>query len=297
VLRRSLLAPLTALILAGALVGTSNPAHAAPTGPDAAASTTDAAAPAVGSVPVAVRTATTEQIRAMAAHGNGQLITLGGQAAKGQNTRDSVVMSPMVTCWLSVGTPYGGGAYNRPVYVTAYVYCNDYVDLAVLTVELFHGDDAVGNTYASYVHATQFTVTAASAGCQDGLYYGAAFGTIYRGNSSSTAAVGQPLNMSCAPPPPPPPAPLAVSNPGDRTSLSGNTVSLQMTATGGTTPYTWSATALPTGTSINASTGLISGRTTQTGWWPVVVTARDAAGSTASASFKWTVKNDGCARC
>jgi hypothetical protein len=44
-------------------------------------------------------------------------------------------------------------------------------------------------------------------------------------------------------------------------------------------------------------TGLISGRTTQTGWWPVVVTARDAAGSTASASFKWIVKNDGCAKC
>jgi hypothetical protein len=243
---------LTALIVAGALAGTSSPAQAAMTG---------------------------------------------GPAAEGRDVGDGVVMSPMVTCWLSVGTPYGGGAYNRPVYVTAYVYCNDYVDWAVITVELFHGDYLVGSYYSTFFHVTQFTATAASAGCQDGIYYGSATGTIYRGNSSTAFAVGQPLNLGCAPPPPPPPAALAVRNPGDYTSLSGNTVSLQMTATGGTPPYTWSATALPTGTSINTSTGLISGRTTQTGWWPVVVTARDAAGSTASASFKWIVKNDGCAKC
>jgi len=283
---------LTALIFAGALVGTASPAQAATIGPDAGA------APAAGAIPVTVRIATTEEIMAMAASGNGSLITVGGgPAAKGPNAGDGVVMNPMVTCWLSVGAPYGGGASNRPVYVTAYTTCNDYVDWAVVTVDLFRGDDRVGTYSSAFVYVTQFTVTAASSGCQTGVYYGAAFGTIYRGNASSTAGVGQPLNMSCPTPPPPPPTPLAVRNPGDYTSLSGNTVSLQMTATGGTTPYTWSATALPTGTSINASTGLISGRTTQTGWWPVVVTARDAAGSTASASFKWTVKNDGCARC
>jgi len=288
VLRRNLLAPLTVLVLVGALVGTSSPAQAATTGPDAVA--------AGGPTPIAVRIATTEQIQAMAARGEGQLITVDGQAAKGQNTGDGVVMSPMVTCILSVGTPYGGGASNRPVYVTAYVYCNDYVDLAVLTVQLFHGDDAVGNAYASYVHVTQFTVTAASAGCQDGLYYGFAFGTIYRGNSSSTSAVGRPLNMGCAPPPPPAPA-FAVTNPGTRTTLEFSGATLQMTATGGTPPYTWSATGLPTGLSINSSTGLISGPTGGPATFSVTVAAVDAASRTASTQFTWIIRHEACRTC
>jgi hypothetical protein len=115
--------------------------------------------------------------------------------------------------------------------------------------------------------------------------------------SATTNVVGYPAYIGCAPAPDPQPQPLVVNNPGNRQSLDTATVSLQMTATGGTTPYTWSATGLPTGLSINASTGLISGTTRITGGYSVTVTARDAAGRTASTQFTWVVKRDGCARC
>ncbi len=56
------------------------------------------------------------------------------------------------------------------------------------------------------------------------------------------------------------------------------------TATGGTTPYTWSATGLPAGMSIGASTGTIAGTPTVSGSFDVVVTVTDAVSGTASLS-------------
>ncbi len=70
-----------------------------------------------------------------------------------------------------------------------------------------------------------------------------------------------------------------------------------MTATGGAPPYSWSASNLPLGTSINASTGLISGVLRGSGTRTVTVTARDAAGATASTTFTWRVIRDACPRC
>src|SRR6185437_2804409 len=52
---------------------------------------------------------------------------------------------------------------------------------------------------------------------------------------------------------------LTVNNPGSQTGTVGTGSSLQMSASGGTAPYTWTATGLPTGLAINASSGLISG--------------------------------------
>ncbi|HEX8306117.1 MAG TPA: M28 family peptidase, partial [Jatrophihabitans sp.] len=55
---------------------------------------------------------------------------------------------------------------------------------------------------------------------------------------------------------------VVVANPGSKTGTVGTATSQQMSASGGTAPYTWTATGLPAGLSINASTGLISGTPT-----------------------------------
>jgi hypothetical protein len=66
-----------------------------------------------------------------------------------------------------------------------------------------------------------------------------------------------------------------------------------MSATGGTAPYTWSATGLPPGLSINSSTGLISGTPTTAGTYSSTVTATPSAGTAGSATFSWTIGNVG----
>ncbi len=80
-----------------------------------------------------------------------------------------------------------------------------------------------------------------------------------------------------------------LSNPGNRTGTVATATSLQMTASGGTPPYTWSATGLPTGLSINSSTGLISGTPNAAGAFNVTVTAKDTANATGSTSYTWTI--------
>ena len=82
----------------------------------------------------------------------------------------------------------------------------------------------------------------------------------------------------------------AVTNPGNQTSRRGVAARLQMSASGGTPPYTWpSATGLPPGLTMNTTTGLISGTPTTVGNYSVTVTVRDSAGRTASTSFGWSI--------
>ncbi len=74
------------------------------------------------------------------------------------------------------------------------------------------------------------------------------------------------------------------------TTLGSGTRSLsfsrQVTATGGTQPYTWSATGLPSGLSINSATGLLSGTPTVYGTFNITVTVRDANNASASRTYK-----------
>jgi serine protease len=85
----------------------------------------------------------------------------------------------------------------------------------------------------------------------------------------------------------------SVANPGNRTGTVGTATSLQLSASGGTPPYTWSATGLPTGLSINSSSGLISGTPSAAGTFNVGATARDTASRTGSTSFTWTIGTGG----
>lgn len=89
-------------------------------------------------------------------------------------------------------------------------------------------------------------------------------------------------------------AALTVANPGNQSTVTGHAVSLSMSATGGTQPYSWSAT-LPAGLSINSSTGVISGTPTTVGSSTATVTVHDAASHTASTTFTWAITaSTGC---
>jgi hypothetical protein len=91
---------------------------------------------------------------------------------------------------------------------------------------------------------------------------------------------------------------VTVTNPGSQTGTVGTAASLQITATDSASgqTLTYSATGLPTGLSINSSTGLISGTPTTSGSYSVTVTAKDTTGASGSASFTWTINpaSSGC---
>ncbi|WP_018680835.1 S8 family serine peptidase [Actinokineospora enzanensis] len=55
-----------------------------------------------------------------------------------------------------------------------------------------------------------------------------------------------------------------VADPGVRAGRIGTPMSVPLSVNGGTAPYTWTSTALPAGLTLNASTGVISGKPTAT---------------------------------
>jgi hypothetical protein len=63
-----------------------------------------------------------------------------------------------------------------------------------------------------------------------------------------------------------------------------------MARSGGTGPtYTWSATGLPDGLSINSTNGVISGTPTETGVFSIPVTVTDSVGATRTENFSLTI--------
>ncbi|HEX4703886.1 MAG TPA: Ig domain-containing protein [Pseudonocardiaceae bacterium] len=86
------------------------------------------------------------------------------------------------------------------------------------------------------------------------------------------------------------------NNPGNQTGTVGTAVSLQLSASGGTAPYTWTATGLPTSLSISSG-GLISGTPSAAGSFTVTATVHDSAGKTGSATFGWTISSGGGGGC
>jgi type II secretory pathway pseudopilin PulG len=75
----------------------------------------------------------------------------------------------------------------------------------------------------------------------------------------------------------------------NRTTVLNTTPTLTAVAAGGTAPYTWTAANLPTGLALS-STGVISGRPTVRGTYPVTFTVTDRfSARTAVMMFTWTV--------
>ena len=88
---------------------------------------------------------------------------------------------------------------------------------------------------------------------------------------------------------------VTVTNPGGQTGTVGTATSLQIHASdsSSTATLSYSATGLPTGLSINASSGLISGTPSAAGTFSVTATATDNTGASGSTSFTWTVNPSG----
>ncbi|MEV6296997.1 M4 family metallopeptidase [Streptomyces sp. NPDC051896] len=87
---------------------------------------------------------------------------------------------------------------------------------------------------------------------------------------------------------------VTVTNPGSQSSTVGTAVSLQVQASSTNSgALTYSASGLPTGLSINSSTGLITGTPSTAGTYNTTVTVTDSTGATGTATFTWTVSTSG----
>jgi len=90
------------------------------------------------------------------------------------------------------------------------------------------------------------------------------------------------------------PSGVTVTNPGNKSGTVGTAISsFTLTATGGTPPYTWSATGLPPGISIGSSTGTVSGTPTTAGTYTVTAKATDTASASGSTTFTFTISPPG----
>jgi hypothetical protein len=90
--------------------------------------------------------------------------------------------------------------------------------------------------------------------------------------------------------PPAPPA-LEITTASIASVMIGTGFQVQLTVTGGTQAYVWSIIggALPTGISLNAATGVLSGTPTAVGNFPFTVQVRDAQAHLAQRAYTITV--------
>ena len=88
------------------------------------------------------------------------------------------------------------------------------------------------------------------------------------------------------------PVTLEATAPGDKSGQVGSPVAgFTLAATGGTSPYSWSATGLPAGVTV-AANGAVSGTPTTAGTYPVTATVTDSASPTPATddvTFTYTI--------
>ncbi|MET9731043.1 M4 family metallopeptidase [Streptomyces sp. NPDC006458] len=87
---------------------------------------------------------------------------------------------------------------------------------------------------------------------------------------------------------------VRITDPGSQYTAVNTAGSLQIQAISTNSgPLTYSATGLPAGLSVNASTGLISGTATTLGTSNVTVTVKDSTNASSTATFTWKIYTPG----
>lgn len=86
---------------------------------------------------------------------------------------------------------------------------------------------------------------------------------------------------------------LAITTAAAQSGIPGTPLSLDLTATGGTTPYTWSAVSGTLPPDLILSGGKISGTPTMSGVWRVTIQVKDATEKTATKEISFVIGNAG----
>jgi Putative Ig domain/Ricin-type beta-trefoil lectin domain len=83
---------------------------------------------------------------------------------------------------------------------------------------------------------------------------------------------------------------IKITSPGNQSTNAGTAVNLPIVGVSSAgNPLAWSATGLPLGLGINATTGTVTGTPTTPGVSSVTVSATDMAGAKKSVAFSWTI--------
>jgi uncharacterized protein with beta-barrel porin domain len=134
-----------------------------------------------------------------------------------------------------------------------------------------HGTAAASGTSITYTPASGYSGT-------DSFTYNAT-----NGSGTSTAAT---VTITVS-------APTLTLTPASGALTSGTVGTaydqIVVSASGGTLPYSYTATGLPAGLTINASTGAITGTPTTSGSFTPTVTAKDAHSATGTATYTLTI--------
>ncbi len=207
------------------------------------------------------------------------------------------------------GTPTATGTFNFTARVTdanslsatrALSITIDVATLTITTTSLANGQVGVAysRTLAAAGGSTPYTWSLASGSLPTGLSLGASTGAITgtptaAGTSSFTVRVTDSASRTDT---------QALSITIDAATLNITTTSLAsgqvsvnysqgLGATGGSTPYTWSLASgsLPTGLSLNASTGAITGTPTTAGTYNFTVRVTDSASRTDTQALSITI--------